>query len=163
MITLTELCREVKNWFERSRYYSSFSVANGVIDLTELVMDGSIQDGQYFRIIGSVFNDGVHKYKEPIEQGEETITDETDADVLQDETFTGIVAPMAIPKDFIAMYEEINNWLNTYSSEIEKPYQSESFGGYSYSLKGSLAGGSGEDSEPWKAQFRSRLNKWRKL
>lgn len=150
MITLTELCREVKNWFVRSSYHGTFHIDSGAIDLTELVADGSIQDGQYFRILGSVFNDGVHKY------GDAT-------DELEDETFTGTVAPMAIPKDFLNLYSDISDWLEKYGSAIEKPYQSESFGGYSYSLKGSLSAGSGEDSEPWKATFRSRLNKWRKL
>ena len=154
MITLTGLCREVNNWFIRSSYHSSFHIESGAIDLSELITDGSIQDGQYFRIIGSVFNDGVHQYK---------AVPGVDDEILEDETFTGIVAPMAIPKDFLAMFDDINAWLTAYGSELDKPYQSESFGGYSYSLKGSLAGGSGEDSEPWKAQFRSRLNKWRKL
>lgn len=149
MITLTGLCREVKNWFERSRYDGTFHISEGAIDLSELERDGAITSGQYYRIIGSVFNDGVHKY------GYE--------DDLDDETFTGIVAPMAIPKDFISLHDEINSWMDAYGSEIDKPYQSESFGGYSYSLKGSLSGGSGENSEPWKAQFRSRLNRWRKL
>ena len=85
MITLTGLCREVKNWFERSRYQGTFHISGGAIDLNELVVDGSIQDGQYYRIIGSVFNDGVHQYKEPAEQEEESIGNETEADVLQDE------------------------------------------------------------------------------
>lgn len=150
MITLTELCREVKNWFARSRYEGTFHISNGAIDLSELVADGSIQDGQYFRIIGSVFNDGVHQYGDTSE-------------VLEDETFTGTVVTMAIPKDFLLLFSDITDWLEKFGSEIEKPYQSESFGGYSYSLKGSLSAGGGEDSEPWKAFFRSRLNKWRKL
>lgn len=158
MITLTELCREVNNWFKRSSYQGTFHIDSGAIDLSELVSDGSIQDGQYFRIIGSVFNDGVHQYK--------ALPGETD-ELLEDETFTGIVSPMAIPKDFLTLFEEITTWLTTYGAELEKPYQSESFGGYTYSLKGSLTGSSGyagsTDKEPWVANFASRLNKWRKL
>ena len=150
MITLTGLCREVNNWFERSRIHGTFNILDGALDLSTLVADGSIQDGQYFRIIGSVFNDGVHKYG-------------ASDDELEDETFTGIVAPMAIPKDFIELFDDISAWLTQYGSDLDKPYQSESFGGYSYSLKGSLSGGSGDAQEPWIVMFRSRLNKWRKL
>jgi len=153
MITLTALCREVNNWFERGRYHGEFHSLDGDIDLSSLEAEGAIQNGQYFRIIGSVFNDGVHQYGSTVED-------------LEDETFTGIVAPMAIPQDFLALFNEIQAWLTAYGAELDKPYQSESFGGYSYSLKGSLtdtgSGGSG-GKEPWVANFASRLNRWRKL
>ena len=153
MITLTALCREVNNWFERARFSGLFHISNGEIDLSPIESEGGIQNGQYFRIIGSVFNDGVHRYG-------------AEDDTLEDETFTGIVAPMAVPNDFIALFDEISAWLTAYGEQLDKPYQSESFGGYSYSLKGSLtdtgSGGSG-GKEPWVANFASRLNRWRKL
>lgn len=148
MMTLAELCKELKNWFTTSMYHGTFTITNGVINLSDMVADGSLQDGQYFRIVGSVFNDGVYQYP---------------ATDLDDEVFTGAIWAMAVPKDVITLLNDINAWLDTYSSELQKPYQSESFGGYSYSLKGSLSGGSGAAVEPWKAQFASRLNRWRKI
>ena len=146
-VTITSLCREVNNWFERSRHSGTFHIVDGAIDLSELISSGEIQEGQYFRILGSVFNDGVHQMD----------------DELTDENFEGIVAPMAFPVDFLDLFNEINGWLAKYEEDLQKPYQSESFGGYSYSLKGSFSGGTGSNSEPWKAMFAAKLNKWRKL
>lgn len=149
MITLTNLCREVNNWFVVSQYRGQFTISGGVIDLSDMVIDGSIQDGQYFLIQGSVFNDGVYQHP---------------ASGLDDEKFNGTVSAMAVPKDFLTLLTDINTWDNTYSEKLNKPYQSESFGGYSYSLKGSFGGSvDGNGKEPWVAQFSSRLAKWRKL
>ena len=146
-MTLTELCKELKNWFVTSEYHGTFTISDGTINLSDMISDGSLQVGQYFRIVGSVFNDGVYQHP---------------ASGLDDEVFEGAVWAMAVPKDVITLLNDINEWMTTYASEINKPYQSESFGGYSYSLKGSLSGDSNSITEPWKAQFSSRLNRWRK-
>ena len=53
---LTELCGHLRNWFDRERYAGTFTVENGSIALPFL------REGQYFRILGSTFNDGVHQY-----------------------------------------------------------------------------------------------------
>ena len=56
---LTAICAELRNWFV---------VPNGVHIQAYTISGGSIapldflQEGQYFRIIGSVFNDGVYQY-----------------------------------------------------------------------------------------------------
>lgn len=149
MVELADLCTELNNWFDRSRYFGSFVIEDGVIDLGDLVSDGSLKDGQYFRIIGSTFNDGVYKYP---------------ASDLIDEVFEGAVWAMAVPPAVIAMQAEIDDWMNKYGEIVNNPYQSESFGGYSYSK--SSGGGSannGIDAGSWQNQFRSRLNKWRKI
>lgn len=150
MITLTGLCREVNNWFEYSKYTGRFKIIGGTIDLSSMVEDDSIKPGQFFYIKGSVFNDGVHQYP---------------ASDLTDEVFIGSVASMAIPADFLTLLNEINAWMESYGEKLNTPYQSESFGGYSYSLKGTFSGGyaSSENKEPWVAQFSSKLAKWRKL
>lgn len=147
-MTMTELCREVNNWFEVARYHGKYTIDGGEIDLSELVENESIKDGQYFRIMGSVFNDGVHQF--PTYD-------------LEDEKFQGAVAMMAVPKDFLVLLDDINEWMEKYGEAANKPYQSESFGGYSYSIKGGLADGNSGNSEPYKVIFSSRLSKWRKL
>lgn len=150
---LTDLCVELNNYFETSRYFGKFTIAGGSIDLSELVASGSLQSGQYFRIAGSVFNDGVYKYP---------------ATELKDEVFDGAIWPMAVPTAAMGLLSDINAWLNSLSDEdksaINSPFQSESFGGYSYS-KGSNNSGSGASADlgSWQNQFRSRLNKWRKI
>ena len=52
---LTEICQELKNWFDLERHFGVFTIENGELSLPFLM------DGQYYRICGSVFNDGVQK------------------------------------------------------------------------------------------------------
>lgn len=138
---LTELCQEIRNWFERAKYFGEFTVEGG-----ELSVD-FLQDGQYFRIIGSLFNDGVHKYP---------------ASDLTDEVFEGAIWSMAVPPSVVALAEEIEDWQAKYGDTIAKPYQSESFGGYSYTMKTSGTDG-GNTASSWQGAFASKLSKWRKL
>ncbi len=42
------------------------------------------------------------------------------------------------------------------------PYQSESFGGYTYTMKADNGGGNG-GATSWQSAFAARMNKWRKL
>ena len=144
---LTELCNELRNWWEMKRFSGDFTITDGGIDLTET----GIADGQHFRIIGSVFNDGVHKYP---------------ATDLDDEVFNGVVCLLAIPKEVIDLAESIDEWRGKYenvTSANMSPFTSESLGGYSYS-KGSGAGsGSGGSGSTWQSVFASALNRWRKI
>lgn len=144
---LTELCQELRNWFDRERHIGTFEISGGVLTAPFLV------NGQYYRIIGSIFNDGVHK------RGDAN-------DVLTDETFAGAVWSLAIPKAVINLATEIAEWQTKYGavgSAAMSPFNSESFGGYSYSKSagGGSSGASGASG--WKAAFASRLNAWRKL
>lgn len=145
---LTELCQELRNWFERDRYYGTFTIENGALDVSQM----KIQDGQFFRIIGSVFNDGVHQYKV------------SDMEQLTDEVFVGAIWTMAVPPAVISLSEQIQEWNNKYGSVVSSPYQSESFGGYSYT-KASAGKGTvtGNNSPTWRSTFASDLNKWRKI
>ena len=148
---LTEICQELRNWFDRDqpKIYDTFEVSGG-----HIITDGfteAIQNNQYFRIIGSVFNDGVHKYSEAL--------------ILEDETFDGAIWLMAIPKDIVSLSETIDKWLKDNSAVMLSPYSSESFGGYSYVKRGSGSGsvdGSGSGSS-WQSVFASELNRWRKI
>lgn len=140
---LTELCQELRNWFERDKIFGDFTIENGAID----VPDGFLQDGQYFRIIGSVFNDGVHKYGE---------------DELTTEAFKGAIWSMAVPPSVIALSERISAWVTKYGDMVSSPYQSESFGGYSYTKASSGQGNAGS-TPTWRNTFASELNRWRKI
>ena len=148
---LTELCQELRNWFEREKYFDTFTIENGEIS----VPDGSLQDGQFFRVIGSVFNDGVHKYGE-------------DADELTDEVFKGAIWSMAVPPAVIELSERIKEWSNQYGDSVSSPYQSmsEAFGSYSrsWAKASSGSGNANSGSGPtWQSTFASELNRWRKI
>lgn len=142
---LTELCQELRNWFEREKYFDTFTIENGAI----AVPDGSLQDGQFFRVIGSVFNDGVHQYG----------TDE-----LTDEVFKGAIWAMAVPPAVIDLSERISAWVTKYGDSVSSPYSSESFGGYSYQKAGSGQGSANSGASPtWQSTFAGELNRWRKI
>lgn len=146
---LTELCKEINNWFTYTtdKHFGNFVIADGA-----LVGDYGLQEGQYFRIVGSIFNDGVHQYP---------------SDDLHDEMFSGAVWAMAIPSEVIALASEIAAWKEKYQSldsPSMSPYQSESFGGYSYSKSGGGSSSGNVDlAGTWQGVFADRLNHWRKI
>lgn len=140
---LEQILDFIHNYFVKDVYCGDFKISNGVLNADFL------QSGQYFKITGSVFNDGVHQYFNSN---------------LVDEEFHGEVWAMAVPPTVIALAGEVDDWIQKYGDSMISPYQSESFGGYSYS-KGS--GGSGDSSSSnaadWRKIFGSRLNAYRKI
>ena len=142
---LSELCHDIRNYFEVEKYFGDF-----VIEDNSITGNYNLQNGQYFRIVGSVFNDGVYCYDNKLK--------------LDDEAFNGAIWAMAIPDEVIALNAEIDAWNDLYGksdSANMSPYNSESFGGYSYSKSG---GGSASDgSGTWQKAFANKLNKWRKI
>lgn len=145
---LTQVCRELNNWFYTVIHTGQWTIENGQLDLSGIVADGDLRDGQHFRIVGSIFNDGVYTY--PV------------TETLSDEVFNGGIWCMAVPKEVLDLVDAIEQWCNDYAKELNSPYQSESFGGYSYSLK-TVNSSSGGGSVTWQDHFKSQLNKWRKI
>jgi len=148
---ISELCRELRNWFDRDQpqFHGTTTISGGKI--TDRDFRDAIKVNQYFRIQGSVFNDGVYQYKDDLE--------------LTDEIFVGSVTLMAIPKDVLNLAKEIDDWQKKYGgvdSEAMSPFNSESFGGYSYSKGSSNGTGSGSGAG-WQSVFASRLKNWRKI
>ena len=136
---LEQVLMNIRNWFpvKGGIYSGTFTIKDGGITLPFLA------DGQYFRIVGSVFNDGVYQYP---------------ATSLTDEVFEGAVWSMAVPPAVIDLSAEIEEY-NKSDAGKASPYTSESFGGYSYT-KATDANGA---PIGWKKAFASRLNKYRKL
>ena len=120
-------------------HFGTFTVSCGDISLP-------LHVGQYFRIVGSVFNDGVYRYGDDLQ--------------LTDETFNGAVWALAIPKPVIDLANEIEAWETKNGEVASGVYQSESFGGYTYTKATDAATGG---AVSWQSAFRSRLNAWRKV
>ena len=133
----------LKNWFvvPRGVHSGIFTIQNSSLELPFL------QNGQYYRISGSVFNDGLHKYGD--------INDK-----LQNETFTGTVWALAIPKAVIDLAEKIEEWQTKNGETVASPFTSESFGGYSYTKATDSATGA---VATWETVFRSQLNPYRQI
>lgn len=134
---LYEILRSIKNFFpcREKQMIGRFTISDNVVE--PLV---SLLDGQYFLIEGSVLNDGVH----------------LKGDELNNETFYGVITPLAIPKEFLALVAEIEEF-----AKNDKPttMQSESFGGYSYTKATNNSG----QLASWQDAFATRLNAWRKI
>lgn len=137
---LEEILEYLNNWFTVKEIFGRFEIKGGSIELPFLA------NGQYFRLIGSVFNDGVYQYQ----PGGMNLTEET---------FTGAVWALAIPRAVLKIANEIDAWQQKNGAAAASPYQSESFGGYSYSMRAQ----SGESGAGWKDAFAGRLSDWRKL
>lgn len=147
MANLTEVCANIKNYFLRDIYSGTFTISAGTAPLDSLL------DGQYFRIVGSMLNDGV--YQNTAE----------DLANLREEEFTGQIWSMAVPRDFEQLCDDINAWRQkneALDSANMSPFSSESFGGYSYS-KGGSGSASGSIGVAWQSQFASRLNTYRRI
>ena len=138
---LEQVLMHLKNWF---------LVPGGIHEGTYTIEDGGIAlpflaNGQYFRICGSVFNDGLYQYP---------------AGDLKTETFDGTVWALSVPQAVIELASEIEEWQKKNGDASASPYQAESFGGYSYSKATDSASGG---AVTWQSAFRSRLSAWRKL
>ncbi len=138
---LEEVLGYLKNWFlvPDGIHSENFTVENGGITLPFL------QEGQYFRVCGSVFNDGLYQYP---------------ATGMQPESFNGTVWALAIPKAVIAIADEIAAWQEKNGAAVQGPYASESFGGYSYTKATDATTGG---AMTWESAFRNRLSRWRKI
>ena len=135
---LTNLCAELRNYFETEKRFGTFTISDGSLSPSNF-----LQDGQYYRIVGSVFNDGVHRHP---------------AHDLTDETFDGAVWAMAVPPAVVELLQKIQEF-EAATANAPTAYTSESFGGYSYTKA------TDENGLPvgWRSVFKSELNRWRKL
>lgn len=138
--TIEAVCEHIHNYFLSAgdRHEGSFSINDGALPLDFL------RPGQYFRIVGSLYNDGVHQHP---------------AEDLRDEEFDGEIWPMRVPGAFLSVCEQIEEWQGKFEAVINSPYQSESvIGVYSYTKAATSGKGGG-----WENVFQASLNRWRKL
>ena len=149
---LTEVLAYLRNWFERAKFFGIFQIVNGTLRTQYsngiAFLEITPKDGQYIRIIGSALNDGVYQW--PVEG-------------LHDEEFDGAVWLLAVPPILSAIVNDIEDWQaknGSADSAAMSPFQSESFGGYSYSKGSSASGGS---ALTWQDAFKGRLSPWRKI
>lgn len=138
---IDQVCAHIHNYFEIDPvtgqpmiYPGHYTIQNGGISIPFL------RPGQYFRVFGSVFNDGVHQYG---------------VDALDDEEFDGVIWEMRPPKPFIDLVAEITEWVEKYGDVATSPYQSENvIGVYSYTRASGTT---------WKQCFAARLAPWRRI
>ena len=129
---LNEVCALIHNWFDSGDSFSGeFDIQNeDIVDLPE-----GLRAGAYVRIEGSSMNDGAYC---------------VGGGGLADESFKGRLTVMNL-------VSEIADWKKANAKALTGVFQSESFGGYSYTLDASgsrttVAGA-----------FGTRLGRYRKI
>lgn len=142
---LEQVLDHIHNYFYTGAVITdTFTISGGQIQIDEL------QNGQYYHITGSVFNDGIHQY--PASEGE-----------LTDETFSGTIYPMAVPKTMLNIVNEIEAWVEEYGTVMNSPYQEERVVNV-YEYKRATTGRYvGDSQSDWQTIFKKRLNAWRKV
>lgn len=144
---LTEICQYLHNYFEYEKHFGLISIIGDVVfcDGEEIEMD----EGQYFALFREKFAIGVYQY----------------GDELTDKTFMGSVWLMDIPDAILKANQWAEQWMEKnggVDSAANSPFQSESFGGYSYS-KGNNSNGKAGVGIFDQASFVGMLAPYRKL
>ena len=145
-VTMSEFCARLRNYFTApcDRHPGHYRISGGA-----LAPCAFLTPGQYFRIIGSHKNDGVHKFG-------------ASPSGLSDEEFTGCIWAMSVPAEAEELFAEISAWQNTYGAAADSPYSFESFGGYSYSKPARRTDAYSAETFGWWGTFSGRLARWRK-
>lgn len=92
---LLEIMEHIDRSFVETIDRGTFTIEN-----ERLITDVAYVKGQYIRIVGSFNNDGIYKLTDTLY----TLTG------AEDETWTGAVAGLRIPPDFLKLAEEIKEW-----------------------------------------------------
>ena len=129
-------------WYRRpNKYVSQIKVGKFTIDGGKISPSDFLEEEDYYRIIGSKHNDGLHQYP--------------NSD-LTDEMFDGAVWVMRIPPAVITLAKDIEKYAQSDAGK-QSAYVSESFGGYSYTKATNSKG----VPLSWKHVFEDELYNWR--
>lgn len=149
-----QACMEkINNYFVPEKAEKrTYTISDGVISPAFGALEG-----QRFLVCMSAMNDGVYTYHA------NGIMNDDDDEVagLCDETFAGTIRVCSVPPAVLALSREKSQWEATHSGELDSTLASESFNGYSYSLKTGKNGGAltwfdtqaGQALERWRRPF----------
>ena len=147
---LNEVCADIRNYFT---YRNDILIGDYKIEGGVITPPIDFKGCEYIRIIGSRKNNGVHKL--------------SDNDLEDEGSFHGSIWRMSPPKDFLLLVKDIEEWQaknGSVDSVSMSPFQSESFGGYSYTkASGGAATGSKSSVPTWQSTFASRLKLYRRI
>ena len=150
MVTIGDLMRECRNYFERGGMDGTFTITtSGRITGAEAL--GAV-NGQYVAIRGSAMNDGVYQIDKTgkLSQGEDIELD------FAPETFSGRIWLLFPPRAFVALVQSANEIeaMNPKGGMIH-----ESFGEYSYTKA------TGKDGAPmtWQQALHASLAPYKRI
>lgn len=138
---LDKLLREL-GWYRRpNKYVNQIKVGKFTIDGGNITPSDFLKENDYYRIIGSRFNDGLYQYP--------------NSD-LTDEEFDGAVWVMRIPPAVITLAQDNEKYAQSDAGK-QSAYVSESFGGYSYTKATNSKG----VPLNWEHLHEDELDQWR--
>lgn len=150
---LQQVMESINNYFTPiSAKLVTYTISDGMI-----TPDFGAEEGDRFLICGSRRNDGVYTWHH------DYIADDDDANAagLRDETFAGTIRVCSVPPALLALSGEISQWVETFGGQLNSPLASETFNGYSYTLK-SGGGSGGNGPLTWRDQFGKQLDRYRR-
>ena len=152
---LQEIMEEINNYFVPiSAELVTYTISGGVISPAF-----GAEEGDRFYVCGSRRNDGVYTYHADGAMND----DDSEVAGLRDETFAGTIRVCSVPPALLALSEEIKLWEAKNSATLESPFASESFNGYSYTLKSGNSGAGGTGPLTWRdCPAAKRLERWRR-
>lgn len=151
---LQQVMESINNYFVPiSAKLVTYTISGGMISPSF-----GAEEGDRFLICNSRRNDGVYTWHA---DGIKNDDDAAEAG-LRDETFAGTIRVCSVPPALLALSGEISQWVESNQSALNGPYASESFNGYSYTLKSGGANG-GNGPFTWKDQFKTQLDRYRRL
>lgn len=141
---LIDVMNHVKNYFVNPRQTEEgkFTISGGIITLR-----GKYLIGQHLAVSGSILSSGVYLVNDDL------IT----LDGARDETFTGMVAGLAVPPNFLRLVKEIEDFSNSREGQASNVV-SASFGIQSFSFATDADG----NRAGWEQVFAKRLNQFRR-
>ena len=151
---LEQIMEYCNNYFVSETMSGTYTIENGAISPAP-----ALKEGQRFMIAGSDLNDGVYTWHSAGIKND----DDTARVGLAAEVFNGAICGLAVPPRLAALAAEINVWVGKYGDVANSPYQSESFGGYSYTRASGKGSGAGSTAAGWQEVFASRLKRWKKV
>ena len=150
---LTEIMEYLNNYFvPLAADRKTYTISGGVISPSF-----GAAEGDRFYICGSIRNDGVYTWHASGIKDD----DDSEAAGLRDETFAGTIRLCAIPPVVLRLSGEIKLWVANNAAQLNSPIASESFNGYSYTLK--TGGGNNGGALTWRdCPAAKNLERWRK-
>ena len=150
---------------EIMEYIDNYFVPISAKEATYTISDGQIspdfgaEDGDRFLICMSRRNDGVYTWHADGIKND----DDTEVAGLRNESFSGTIRVCSIPPALLALSGEIKEWVENNSDALSTPLQSESFNGYSYTLKSGSGAGGNSGPLTWRDIFGKKLERWRRI
>jgi len=141
---LEQVLAHLNNWFVCYSYTGNVTVSADGAVLAPSEAAATLQPGKWYRILDSGFHDGV--YQMPEEQSEKEEPEEEVEEPEEEEqskTFSCTLWTLDVPAGLLNIITEMEAWQAKYGDVVSGPYQSESFGGYSYSKAGVSSSNSG--------------------